>query len=63
MRSVSDPRAWRRVRHPLAQLLAIGLGAVVAGARSFAAIGDWAVEQDQLLASAEATAQLAVEAR
>ena len=47
--SVPDPRARRGVRHPLAQLLAIGVGAVVAGARSFAAIGEWAT------AHAEAT--------
>jgi len=40
--SVPDPRARRGVRHPLAHLLAVGLCAVIAGARSFAAIGEWA---------------------
>lgn len=42
LRSVPDPRARRGVRHPLACLLAIGLSAVLTGARSFAAIGEWA---------------------
>lgn len=37
---VPDPRARRGVRHPLAQMLAVGLSAVIAGARSFAAIGE-----------------------
>lgn len=40
--AVPDPRARRGVRHSLAQLLAVGVSAVIAGARSFAAIGEWA---------------------
>jgi len=43
--AVPDPRARRGVRHPLSQLLAVGLSAVIAGARSFAAIGEWAAGQ------------------
>jgi len=35
------------VRHPLPQLLAVGLSAVMAGARSFAAIDEWAAGQMQ----------------
>jgi predicted transposase YbfD/YdcC len=40
--SVPDPRARRGVRHPVAVVLAVGIAAVVAGARSFTAIGEWA---------------------
>jgi predicted transposase YbfD/YdcC len=39
---VPDPRKRRGRRHPLAGLLAVGIAAVIAGARSFAAIGQWA---------------------
>ncbi len=45
--AVPDPGARRGVRHPLSQLLAAGLSAVIAGARSFAAIGEWAAAQAQ----------------
>jgi DDE_Tnp_1-associated len=31
-------------RHPLAGLLAVGVAAVIAGSRSFAAIGQWAAD-------------------
>src|ERR1022692_1897619 len=41
---VPDPRKRRGRRHPLAGLLAVGIAAVVAGSRSFAAIGQWAAE-------------------
>jgi hypothetical protein len=41
---VPDPRKRRRRRHPLAGLLAVGIAAVVAGSRSFAAIGQWAAD-------------------
>lgn len=41
---VPDPRARRGVRHRLPVLLAVGLAAVLAGARSFAAIGEWVAE-------------------
>ncbi len=39
--TVGDPRARRGVRHPLPAILAVGLAAVLAGARSFVAIGEW----------------------
>ncbi len=41
---VPDPRKRRGWRHPLAGLLAAGIAAVAAGARSFAAIGQWAAD-------------------
>jgi predicted transposase YbfD/YdcC len=41
---VPDPRKRRGRRHPLAGLLAVGVAAVIAGSRSFAAIGQWAAE-------------------
>ena len=39
---VPDPRKRRGRRHRLAGLLAVGIAAVIAGSRSFAAIGQWA---------------------
>jgi len=44
LRRVPDPRDPRGVRHALPGLLAVGVAAVLAGARSFAAIGEWASE-------------------
>ena len=41
---VPDPRKKRGRRHPLAGLLAAGVAAVIAGSRSFAAIGQWAAD-------------------
>jgi predicted transposase YbfD/YdcC len=41
---VPDPRKRRGVRHSLCGLLAVGVAAVVAGSRSFAAIGQWATD-------------------
>ena len=41
---VPDPRARRGIRHGLPGIVAVALAAVVAGARSFAAIGQWAGE-------------------
>src|SRR5271170_3284468 len=41
---VPDPREKRGRRHPLAGLLAVGVAAVIAGSRSFAAIGQWAAD-------------------
>jgi len=38
---VRDPRKRRGRRHPLAGLLAVGIAAVIAGSKSFAAIGQW----------------------
>lgn len=39
--TVPDPRDRRGVRHPVRAVLAVGLAAVLAGARSFTAIGEW----------------------
>jgi len=39
---VPDPRRPRGVRHQFVTVLALGLGAVLAGARSYAAIAQWA---------------------
>jgi predicted transposase YbfD/YdcC len=41
---VPDPRGKRGRRHPLAGLLAVGVAAVIAGSKSFAAIGQWAAD-------------------
>src|SRR5580692_7720373 len=41
---VPDPRKRRGRRHALAGLLAVGIAAVTAGSRSFAAIGQWAAD-------------------
>ena len=40
--TLSDPRQSRGRRHALATVLAVALGAVLAGARSLAAMADWA---------------------
>ena len=42
--TVPDPRDPRGVRYPLAGVLAVAVTAVLAGARSFAAIGEWAAD-------------------
>jgi predicted transposase YbfD/YdcC len=41
---VPDPRKRRGRRHSLAGLLAVGIAAVIAGSRSFTAIGQWAAD-------------------
>src|ERR1700683_509452 len=41
---VPDPRKRRDRRHALGGLLAVGIAAVIAGSRSFAAIGQWAAD-------------------
>src|SRR5271169_3730054 len=41
---VPDPLKRRGRRHALAGLLAVGIAAVIAGSRSFAAIGQWAAD-------------------
>lgn len=41
---VPDPRKPRGIRHALPGVLAVGLAAVVAGARSFVAIAEWAAD-------------------
>jgi hypothetical protein len=44
---VADPRRRRGVRHRLAVILGLALCAVVAGARSFTAIAEWAADADE----------------
>lgn len=43
---VPDPRDPRGLRYPLAGVLALAVSAVLAGTRSFAAIGQWAADLD-----------------
>lgn len=45
LQSVPDPRQRRGQRHHLAAVLAVGLAAVIAGAKSFAAISEWVAHQ------------------
>jgi hypothetical protein len=45
--AVPDPRAARGRRHPLVAILAMAAAAVLAGARSIAAIAEWAAEAPQ----------------
>ncbi|MDQ2757124.1 MAG: transposase family protein, partial [Actinomycetota bacterium] len=52
-----DHRSARGVRHELPGILAVGLAAVLAGARSFVAISEWVKAQ-----SPQAIAQLGVTA-
>jgi predicted transposase YbfD/YdcC len=49
---VADPRHRRGVRHRLAGILGLALCAVVAGARSFTAIAEWAADADAQTLSA-----------
>ena len=49
---VPDPRKRRGVRHSLAAVLAIAAAAVLAGARSVLAIGEWAAEAPQVVLAA-----------
>ena len=42
--AVPDPRAARGRRHPLVAILAMAAAAVLTGARSFAAIAEWAAD-------------------
>ena len=44
---VADPRHRRGVRHRLAGIFGLALCAVVAGARSFTAIAEWAADADE----------------
>ena len=44
---VADPRHRRGVRHRLLAILALAVCAVLAGARSFTAIAEWAADADQ----------------
>jgi predicted transposase YbfD/YdcC len=45
LKTVPDPRGRRGRRHDLAAVLAVGLAAVIAGAKSFVAIGEWVAHQ------------------
>jgi hypothetical protein len=42
--SVPDPRKPRGRRYPLAAVIAVAMCAVLAGAKGFTAIGQWAAE-------------------
>jgi predicted transposase YbfD/YdcC len=44
---VADPRHRRGIRHRLAVILGLAVCAVLAGARSFTAIAEWAADADQ----------------
>jgi len=44
LKLIPDPRARRGIRHQLPGIIAVALAAVMAGSRSFAAIGQWAGE-------------------
>jgi predicted transposase YbfD/YdcC len=44
MRQVPDPRDRRGLQHPLTGVLAVATAAVLAGARSLAAIAEWALD-------------------
>ena len=43
--TLPDPRDPRGIRHPAGMLLAVGIAAVLAGSRSYAAIGEWVIDQ------------------
>ena len=47
--TISGPRDRRGRRHPLVAILAIAAAAVLAGARSMAAIAEWAADAPQLV--------------
>ncbi|TQK52408.1 IS4 family transposase [Streptomyces sp. SLBN-118] len=47
LRTLSDPRHRRGVRHPFVSVLLVACSAVISGARSFAAIGQWAKNAPQ----------------
>ncbi|WP_331281396.1 transposase family protein [Streptacidiphilus albus] len=47
LRLLPDPRRRRGVRHPFVAVLLVAASAVVAGARSYAAIGQWSTSAPQ----------------
>ena len=44
LRALPDVRKARGIRHELTSILAVAIGAVVCGARSFVAIGEWSAQ-------------------
>ena len=52
LRAVPDPRQRRGRRHGLQSILLLALGAVLAGAHSYAAIADWAAQADHAVTDA-----------
>jgi predicted transposase YbfD/YdcC len=50
--TVSDPRRRTGRRHPLVAILAMAAASVLTGARSFAAIAEWAADVDQPIRAA-----------
>ena len=46
---IADPRKKRGIRHSQLSILAIAVGAVLSGCRSFSAIGEWAGDLSQRL--------------
>ena len=47
--TIADPRHARGVRHPIQSVLAVATCATLAGAKSFAAIHEWAADQSKQL--------------
>lgn len=47
LRGLEDPRKRRGIRHPLISTLAVAICAVLSGARSFLAIGEWSADLSQ----------------
>ncbi|MDH6122831.1 hypothetical protein ABH930_007132 [Kitasatospora sp. GAS204A] len=47
LRALPDPRRLRGVRHPFVAVLLVAASAVVVGARSYAAIGQWSASAPQ----------------
>jgi len=47
LRSIPDPRMRRGVRHRMLSVLTVAVCAILSGAKSFVAIGEWAQRSDQ----------------
>src|SRR5664279_3449604 len=45
LKTIPDPRGRKGRQHALATVLALGLAAVIAGSKSFVAIGEWVAHQ------------------